>query len=1068
MSNNAAKSTIRMQSIPANQSNISFNNQLNEGPNFNLFLWNFIYAGAGVATGDLNNDGLPDIYFAGNQIGDKVYINQGDFKFKDITSTSGINVQGWSTGVTMVDINNDGFLDIYVCKTSPTPIIANNTNRLYINQRNGTFKESAKSYGLDDSGFGIQASFLDADNDGDLDMYLVNQPFDAYAKLVNDATAVANYPSTDRLFINNGDKFTDSTTDVGIDNSRFGLNISLGDFNLDGRTDYYVCNDYSEGDHLYMNRNNQPKDELSTWLGHTSRFSMGSDVGDINQDGLLDIFTLDMAFQSQLRSKTNMETMRPEKFWNDVNTGHHYQYPQNNLQLNRGDGNFTEVAQVAGLNKSDWSWTPLLVDLDNDGLQDVAISNGILRDLKNNDLRDYLLKTYGGKITMENMQDVMGRIPSNPVPNQLFRNLGNLKFDNISESSGFDFSGFSSGMAYADFDGDGKMDVVVNNMNSVASIFKNVSTGSGSYLDVSLKGRGKNAMGIGSTVIAYQGDTKQVGCLQTTRGYMSASVPSLHFGFGQATTLDSLVVIWNEKEMSIRKNVPLNKKIELDYNKVNKRPLRIRQDKDLQLSPTQAPSFAHKETKFDDYKDQVLLPYKLSQNGPSLATGDVNGDGMEDLFIGGAAGQASSIFLGNAQGKYTSSAQAILASDSQYEDLDASLKDLNGDGHLDLVLSSGSNEFNERDPRMGVRAYLNNGKGIFQKSIGFPKVPINSQTHLLFDADADDDLDLLITGRLVSGQYPKPAAAQLWLQDNGQWSNASKERAPFLESLGMVTAAKASDLDGDGDQDVLLTGEWMAPSMMINGNNKDFSLQTIEAAGVGIWWTAELFDADGDGDQDVLLGNLGWNNKFGGAGKPKLEVYSDDFDKNGDHDVVLAVSSGGHTYPVRGRECSSEEMPFVLDKFPSYQSFGEAELSDLLSKEQMENSLHKKIKTFSSLLLINNGNLKFDVQQLPKEAQFGPIKSFDIADVNQDGHLDFVYGGNHFPTEVETARYDGMGMGICLGDGKGGFKNATLNFGGGSRAVDVRDLVIVKKPNGKQTILMAINDAAMQAYSIEL
>ncbi len=1062
-------STIKLDNIPTSKSGIQFNNTINDEGNINFFVWNFIYTGAGVAAGDLNNDGLPDLYFGGNMSDDKIYFNKGNFLFEDVTAKSGIDPRYWTTGVTMADVNADGFLDIYVCKNSPSSNPVGNQNKLFINNQNGTFTESAAQYGIADVGFSIQASFFDIDNDGDLDMYLVNQPFDDFARLVNKPEQVMSYPATDRIFIMENGKYLDKTTAFQLNQRNYGLNISIGDFDLDGWTDAYVSNDYHHPDHLYMNRKGQLVDELKDRTGHISFFSMGTDAADINNDGQLDLISLDMAFDNHYRAKTNMESMNPEKFWSYVKQGKHYQYAANNLQINQGNATFKDHAQLAGISKTDWSAAPLFIDLDADGLKDLLITNGIYKDLKNNDFSDYVTQKYKGRIGPTNYLDALSKMPSNPIKNVLYQNKGAFKFDNISTSSGFSFEGFSHGMAYADFDQDGKIDVVCNNMNAPASLYRNTSTLAGDQISIEIKGPQKNKNGLGISVIAYHNGTRQVAAMQTTRGFLSSSEPLLHFGFRPTPQIDSLKIIWNHKAMTVLKNVKTNQKLTIDFLRAKKIPLKIYPKKKINLLAKNNISFRHIEKDFDDFKDQVLLPYKLSQNGPFITSGDVDGDGLEDLFIGGAAGYAGQVFRQNGIGNFTSLPQSALEKDKACEDMEASLVDLDVDGDLDLIVSSGSNEIQEQDPSLQTRIYFNNGKGVFQKmnQLSPKNQLINGQCHLVFDADGDKDLDLFIGGRLKSGQYPLATDSKLWINQNGKWVDETKQRADFLHQLGMVTDVVSDDIDKDGDQDLLLVGEWMAPTLLINDQNKTFNIQTIEETGIGIWWTINKADFDQDGNTDFLLGNLGLNNKFGGPKGTGLEIYSHDFDNNGDHDVVLAVQKGNKKYPVRGRECSSQEMPFINQKFTTYEAFGKAELSDILSSNQLKNSLHKKTKTLASVLLMNTGELNFKSKELPIACQAGPIKSFEILDLNQDGFEDFIFGGNHYPTEVETSRYDALTLGFCLGNGKGEFEPIPHAIYSTETPSDVRDLQLMTLANGEHLLFVTNNNDQISSYQIQ-
>ena len=1059
---------IKLTSLPSSQTGIAFNNKINDEGRINIFTWHFIYNGAGVAAGDINNDGLPDLYFAGNMVPDKLYLNKGDFKFEDITSSAGIGPQTWSSGVTMADVNADGLLDIYVCKNSPTGVHDNNRNKLYINTGDNVFREEAAKYGIDDIGFGINATFFDVDQDGDLDMYLVNQPFDEFAKLVNRPEVVATYPQTDRLFIFENGRFVDKTAALGMSNARYGLNVALGDFDMNGWTDMYVCNDYHHGDHLYMNDKGRFRDASHERMGHISFYSMGSDVADVNQDGWLDLFTLDMAFEEHYRSKTNMGSMDRERFWNLVSDKQHYQYMQNALQINMGNGYFSEMAQVAGIAKSDWSNATLFADLDHDSDQDLLITNGILRDLRNNDFNNFVKEKYQNMVGPDNYREVLANIPVTPIPNYIFSNDGNMHFTKLPPEAGFNTGDFSHGMAVVDLNQDGLMDVVVNNANAPAAIYQNASATNGNYINIRLKGPGTNLAGLGCSVMVYANGKKQINTMQTTRGYFSASEAVLHFGLGNTDHIDSIKIYWDHKSMTVLKNIKGKKDLLIRYDKEDKIPFAADPAPGVNVVDAALSVYKHEEQVYDDYQLQVLLPYKLSQNGPHLAVTDINGDGYEDFFVGGAAGKAGAIFTQGLDGKFQMSTQPAIEADKDVEDQEAAFFDFDGDNDQDLIVTGGGYEFKEGSKSLRVRLYVNDGKGNYSKADRtlFPDIVLNSQCIEVFDADNDKDMDLFIGGRLIGGKYPVPASSRLLINNKGRFTDMSTAMAPFLEKFGLVTDAIQDDVDKDGDMDLLVVGEWMKPTWMINEGKNGFKQQPVESAGTGLWWTVEKGDFDKDGDSDFLLGNLGWNNKFGGSKGTKLEVYANDFDRNGDYDVVLATTKGEKLLPVRGRECSSQEMPFILDKFPTYESYAKAELSEILTEEQLTSGMHEKLSTMSNMLLINEGNGTFTQRDLVPECQAGPVKAFYVHDFNSDGNPDFIYGGNHLPTEVETARYDGLYPGICYGDGEGNFDCKTIFINGQLRIDDIRDIKVIKS-KGVDVILFANNNGPLRTYTLK-
>lgn len=1067
-SNGATSATIQLESLPATETGINFRNQVNEEGRVNIFTWHFIYDGAGVAAGDINNDGLPDLYFAGNMVPDKLYLNKGNFKFEDITANSGISPQIWSSGVTMVDVNADGLLDIYVCKNSPTAVPDNNRNKLYINQGKNLFREQAAQYGIDNIGFGIQSTFFDADQDGDLDMYLVNQPFDEFSRLVNKPEAVAQYPMTDRFFMFENGKYVDKTSPQGLLDSRYGLSVALGDFDLNGWTDMYVCNDYHHADFMYMNDQGKFKDEIQSRTGHISFYSMGSDAGDINSDGWTDLITLDMAFEDNYKSKTNMGAMDPDRFHGLVDEGQYYQYIQNALQVNMGHGYFSEIGELAGVSRSDWSYASLFADIDIDGDQDILVTNGVLRDLQDNDFNARIKEMYQGMVGPSNYLEVLDILPSNPVRNIIYSNDGNMQFTKLPPSNGFNDPGFSQGMAYVDLDGDGLLDVVINNMNAEASIYKNTSTTNGHYLKIKLKGEGQNVNGLGTSVVVYFAGKKQIQTMQTSRGYFSSVEPELYFGLGNITEVDSIKVYWNHKAMSVLKNIKVDKTLTIDFEKEKKIPFAIDNLPGINFKEENLCDFVHQETDFNDFASQVLLPYKLSQNGPFISVGDLNADSREDFFIGGAAGQEGSLFFQNASGQFEKSNQPALESDKNAEDMESVIIDTDGDGDQDLIVTSGSNEFTDRDPSLKVRLYLNDGKGNLTRAgtKAMPDLLVNGQCLEAFDADGDKDLDLFIGGRQVSGQYAAPANSRLLINQTGSYSDRTKTQASFLDQFGMITDAISDDIDKDGDLDLLVVGEWMKPTLLLNDGKGSFSEKEIPSAASGLWWTIEKGDFDGDGDSDFILGNLGWNNKFGGSKGTKLEVYSGDLDHNGDNDVILAMTRRDILVPVRGRDRSAQEIPFIKTKYPTYESFAKAKLTDIYPDEMLKRGVHQQVSSMSSAYLRNNGDGTFSSGDLPSACQAGPVKAFYVGDINGDTHLDFIYAGNHLPTEIETARYDGLYPGVCLGDGKGNFTCNTALMDGKLPIEDARDIQRIKLADGRQVYLIGNNNGGMRACSI--
>lgn len=1063
--------------LPAEKSKIDFNNTITESVDFNYFAYRYIYNGGGVAVGDINNDGLTDIYFTANQLPNKLYLNKGNLEFEDITESAGVSAKdGWKTGVTMVDINNDGNLDIYVSRSGANPDPDMRRNLLYVNNGNNTFTEKARDYGIDDPGYSNQAHFFDMDKDGDLDMYLVNHriDFENTGLLYDRSTLQPTEFDSDKLYRNNGSAFTNVSKEAGISNKAWGLSASIGDFNNDGWEDVYVANDFLEPDMLYINKGDGTFTEnIKDHIQHISFYGMGSDYADINNDGYADLFVLDMVAPDHERSKRNMASMNVPQFWQMVDNGYHYQYMSNTLQLNNGNGTFSEIAQVAGIGKTDWSWAPLFADFDNDGNKDLFVTNGIAKDVTDNDFKISLDKknAAGEKMTFE---EVMNMMPGTKVANYIYKNNGNLKFKSMTEKWQMDQKVNSNGAAYADLDNDGDLELVINNLSDKASIYENLASKEtdNNYLKIKLKGSQHNPFGLGTKV--YLLDDKggiQYQEMYPSKGYLSSVDNILHFGLGKADEVQKVVIQWADGKQSTVENVDANQVLEVNYSEANGtaepvNPVSAKYfagaEQDLNID------FKHTDVPFNDFKKESLIPHKQSQNGPFISTADVNGDGLEDFFIGGAAGQSGELFLQTAEGKFTKADGQPFETDKASEDMGSVFFDADGDGDMDLYVSSGSNEFPEGSPMLAHRLYTNDGKGTFTKSSGIiPSINTSGMAVTAGDYDGDGDMDLFVGGKVVPQKYPYSPRSYLLKNEGGKFTDVTEAAAPGLVTPGMITDAEFTDMDKDGDLDLALVGEWM-PICLFENNSGEFK-NVSEEKGVtnsnGWWYSITPADLDGDGDMDFVCGNIGDNNKFHPSAEKPLLVYSTDFDDNGTNDIVLAkFNNQKKCLPVRGRECSSGQMPFILDKFPTYQSFAEASLQNIYTDEKLNNALKLEAKDFESCVLLNN-NGKLEMAMLPVEAQLSPITGAIVMDVNKDGFMDIITAGNNHGAEVETMMYDAGRGTVMLGDGKGGFKAVNLLESGFFARGDVKDIKMIHiGADKKPAILVANNNAPMQAF----
>ena len=1052
-----------LELLPSQQTGITFNNAITESETINHIYYNQIYSGSGVAIGDLNNDGLPDIYFGGNQVNDKLYLNKGGLKFQDISETSKISrSSGWTWGVTMADVNADGYLDIYVCRNGESMNPTDRKNQLFINNKDLTFTESGIKYGLADKGFSSQAVFFDMDNDGDLDMYLVNQiPDSRLFKRYKNIPKERYQLYKDKLYKNEGGTFKEVSKDIGLaDGFTYGLSVSASDLNNDGWTDLYVSNDYDEPDFMYYNNGDGTfENVILDKIKHISRFSMGTDTGDINNDGSIDLLTLDMASEDHYRSKTNMRSMNAQEFKEMIDKGDHHQYMFNTLQLNNGSGSFSDIANIAGIAKTDWSWAGLLADLDNDGYKDIIISNGVKKDVRNNDFLTGLYEEL--KTDSKDFYKMSKLAPSNPLSNYIYKNKNGYEFENVTKEWGFDLPSFSHGLSYADLDNDGDLDIVTNNMGSEASIYKNNSNGN--YLKVEFEGSAKNTFGYGAKVIVYNKDKIQLAENSVTRGYFSSKEPNLFFGLGKEKTVDSLKVIWPDRKVQVYHNLKVNKTLTAKHAKAKSPKAKDLNSKTLFTNINAQDiglNFTHVENEFDDFSEEVLLPHKLSNNGPFSATSDVNNDGLDDVFIGGAANQAGVLYLQTKEGVFQKSNSTPWEIDRLSEDLGALFFDVDMDGDTDLYVASGGSEFKSGNHLLKDRIYINDGYGNFIKNTkALPNIFESSQAVKASDIDKDGDLDLFVGTRLIAGKYTFPASSYLLLNENGIFKEVQNTLAPDLKQIGMVTDAVFSDIDQDGDEDLLVVGEWMEITVLENTNgsfiinSKGFGLSGTTR---GFWWSITVSDIDNDGDDDYILGNLGKNNKFKATKEHPFKVYTNDFDGNGTNDVVLAKFYKDDYVPMRGKECTTQQMPYVGEKFKDFHSFASSKLIDILPKETVENAVVYEISSFKSVILINDNGV-LNSRPLPIEAQISPIKCTVVEDFNNDGFKDFFVIGNHYGVEVETVRYDAGYGAIFLGDGANNFKFLPPNSSGIFSPSDSRFITPFRTAK-KEKIYMVTNN----------
>lgn len=1047
----------------SSDTNLDFENNVVESNEENYLNYEFIYNGSGVAVGDINNDGLTDIYFGGNSVGDKLYLNKGNLKFEDISISSGISTLiGWSTGINMVDINQDGWLDIYVCRSGPSKDVNKRINRLLINNKDNTFTESAALYGLNAATYSIQSAFFDYDLDGDLDMYLLNHPdpnFKAKQSREHMQDILSGKIRTDIFFENIDGKFVDKTLDAMLYNFGYRHGIAVGDVNKDGYPDLFVSSDFEEPDALYINNGDKTfTNDVHRRLGHISYNSMGNELSDVNNDGELDLFVVDMAPDDHYRSKLYMASMDVARFRNLQANGYHNQYMFNTLNMNNSNGTFSEVGQYSGLAKSDWSWGPLFFDMDLDGYKDLIITNGIKENFSYRDLqKDINTTTNGtGQIDINGLLEI---VPSEISENQIYKNKDGIKFENKTKKWWKTGRVNSNGIASADFDNDGDMDFVTNNMLAKATLYESKARDQklGNYIKISLKGKAGNIHAIGAKVEVLSELGTQLTEIHRAKGYISAIDLPVIFGLGSDATA-SVQITWPDNTITTHPNLQVNQSYVFEYGKGSTEPLTKPSKKPLLKRTNAGLDFVHNEDSYDDYKQQILLPHSQSTVGPATAKGDVNGDGLEDIYVGGAYGQSAMLYLQNADGTFSESSQNW-SKDRNFEDTGAVFFDADQDGDLDLYIVSGGAHFPEFHQLYEDRLYINNGQGVFSKS-ALPKgTNISGQAVAVSDVDADGDLDLFVGGRLIPEKYPYAPESFMLINQGGTFSKQSMA----LDNL--VSSATFTDVDGDGDEDLVTLGEW-SPIIIMENNGGTFTQQNNASLknSRGLWFGLASADIDGDGDMDLFAGNLGLNAKFKANDKKKFQVYCTDFDNNGSFDVVLSTNYKDYDVPTRGRECSSQQMPFIAEEFQDYHSFASASLQDIYG-EELNNALNKQIDVLYSAYLENDGSGNFNWVQLPAASQMAPLQDFEFVDLDGDGQLEVLTVGDLYNVEVETERYDAS-IGAVLKKTDTGFEYWDKQETGFIGMGDARKVIKVNGSSGDQ-IILSNNNGPVEVFGLQ-
>ena len=1064
--------------LSAGRTGIKFKNIIKDSETLNVLNYAYWYNGGGVSVGDVNNDGLPDIYFTGNLVNSRLYLNKGNLKFKEIGEKAGVLAGGlWNTGTCMADVNGDGYLDIYVCRSAAKDP-EKRKNLLFINNGDLTFTEKAKAFGLDDPSYSTHSAFFDYDRDGDLDAYILNHSLDEYASFndqLNTLKKTENKAFADKLLRNDGGKFVDVSKEAGLINNvlGFGLGLAVLDVNGDHWPDMYISNDYNEEDYLYVNqRDGTFKESIRESMGHVSLSSMGNESGDFNNDLRPDIISLDMLPEEHYELKMSRGPEHYEKYNKLINSGFHYQTIRNMLQLNNGNGTFSEIGQLAGIARTDWSWSPLLADYDKDGWKDLFVSNGYGKNYLDMDVIGYVVeeKLMARRENREMVPlDILEGIPDLMSTNYMYKNNRGLTFSNVSYEWGFEGQTLSNGTAYADLDNDGDLDLIINNINDYAQVYRNNSESltSNNYIKIQLKGLEGNTFGIGSKVIVKTDGESQYMELMPSRGFQSSVNPELVFGLGLHTVIDSMTVLWPDSSLQMLTGIPANQKIVLNQSDAEKSTDNIKQSRPVftNVDYNLGIDISHHEPDYKDFKVDKLIPRGLSGSGPGVARGDVNQDGLEDLYIGGAENQSGILYLQQADGNFSELVTKAFENDKACEDTDAVFFDADGDGYLDLFVTSGGLEQNNK-LILQDRIYLNNGNGHFINSVkALPDLKTNNSCVTFADIDDDGDEDLFIGTRFIPGNYPLAPPSYLLLNNGtGKFENATSKICKDLMSGGMVSDAVFTDINNDNKPDLIVVGEWMKIEIYLNQGGV-----LVEQVNNGLenthgWWNAiNAGDYDGDGDIDLVAGNMGMNNPFKATPSEPVRLYYADFDNNGNVDPFMTYFINGKCALAFSRDEIVAQMSSLKSKFPTYDSFAKLSEEDIIDELNLYGGDSLIAATFHSSFFRNNGMGGFDIIPLPVEAQFSPVYSIHAMDVNGDNFMDIVLGGNQSNTRVSTGKFDALYGLVLTGNDDGYFTSMDPVTSGIKVTGDIRSITQIDNQFGIY-LLFTLNNGTPRVY----